>query len=47
NGVVASQPTQLSTPSFSNLKYSVGVEFRCASLMVPLAVLFAQPVNVQ
>lgn len=40
-------PKQNTTPSFSNLKYSVGLEFRWASPMGPLAVSFAQPFNVQ
>ncbi|MDE5009110.1 BamA/TamA family outer membrane protein, partial [Francisella tularensis] len=46
-GVVAPQPKQETTPSFYNLKYSVGVEFRWASPMGPLAVSFDQPFNVQ
>ncbi|MBK2026361.1 outer membrane protein assembly factor BamA [Francisella philomiragia] len=46
-GVVAPQPKQETTPSFTNLKYSVGVEFRWASPMGPLAVSIAQPFNVQ
>lgn len=40
-------PKQDTTPSFSNLKYSVGLQFRWASPMGPLAVSFAEPFNVQ
>lgn len=47
SGVVAPAPKQETTPSLSNLKYSVGVEFRWASPMGPLAVSFAKPFNVQ
>nr|WP_168711768.1 outer membrane protein assembly factor BamA [Francisella orientalis] len=46
-GVVAPQLKQETTPSFTNLKYSVGVEFRWASPIGPLAVSIAQPFNVQ
>ncbi|AXA34417.1 outer membrane protein assembly factor BamA [Francisella adeliensis] len=47
SGVVAPAPKQETTPSLSNLKYSVGVQFRWASPMGPLAISFAQPFNVQ
>jgi outer membrane protein insertion porin family len=46
-GVVASEPAQSTTPSLSNLKTSLGVEFRWASPMGSIAVSFAQPFNVQ
>ena len=40
-------PPHDTTPSFGNLKYSVGVQFRWASPMGPLAVSYAQPFNVK
>jgi len=46
-GVLADNPPHDTTPSFGNLKYSVGVEFRWASPMGPLAVSYAQPFNVK
>ena len=46
-GVLSSTPPHPTSPSFTNLKYSVGVEFRWDSPMGPLAVSFAQPFNVQ
>ena len=46
-GVLADTPPHDTIPSFGNLKYSVGVQFRWASPMGPLAVSFAQPFNVQ
>ncbi|QIV96467.1 Beta-barrel assembly machine subunit BamA [Allofrancisella inopinata] len=47
NGVLSPTPPSPTSPSLGNLKYSVGVEFRWASPMGPLAVSFAQPFNVQ
>jgi outer membrane protein insertion porin family len=46
-GVLADNPPHDTTPTFGNLKYSVGVQFRWASPMGPLAVSYAQPFNVQ
>ncbi|MED7787480.1 outer membrane protein assembly factor BamA [Francisella sp. 19X1-34] len=46
-GVLSPTPPHPTSPSFTNLKYSVGVEFRWDSPMGPLAVSFAQPFNVQ
>ena len=46
-GVVAAVPAQTTTPSLSNLKTSLGIEFRWASPMGSIAVSFAQPFNVQ
>ncbi|ASG68583.1 outer membrane protein assembly factor BamA [Francisella halioticida] len=45
--VLSPSPPHPTSPSFTNLKYSVGVEFRWDSPMGPLAVSFAQPFNVQ
>ncbi|MFT5950733.1 MAG: outer membrane protein insertion porin family, partial [Francisella sp.] len=44
---LADNPPHDTTPSLGNLKYSVGVQFRWASPMGPLAVSYAQPFNVQ
>ena len=46
-GVLSPTPPHPTSLSFTNLKYSVGVEFRWDSPMGPLAVSFAQPFNVQ
>ncbi|APC96994.1 outer membrane protein assembly factor BamA [Francisella frigiditurris] len=46
-GVIAPTPAQDTVPSFANLKYSVGLEFRWASPVGPLAVSIAQPFNVK
>ena len=45
--VVSDNPQQQTTPSFGNLKYSAGLQFRWASPVGPIAVSIADPFNVQ
>ncbi len=47
NNVLADNPSHDTTPSFGNLKYSVGVQFRWASPMGPLNISYAHPFDVQ
>ena len=45
--ILADTPPHDTTPSFGNLKYSVGVEYRWASPLGLLSISYAQPFNVQ